>query len=122
MEQAARPEPGTPRVYVDRKLRILYERAAGFETTRRYVLIRANRVEIEEQSTTSEICANPSPVATELSTLPEVSSHRSRKSKHRPLVEVRQQSRSQVSQRRLLSWHWPPRVRFTVVRHLTLAF
>src|SRR5215469_2818494 len=29
MEQAARPEPGAPCVYIDRKLHILYESAAG---------------------------------------------------------------------------------------------
>jgi len=53
MKQAARPERSAPRVYIDRKLRILNERAAGFEPARRHILIGASRIEIEEQSMTS---------------------------------------------------------------------
>src|SRR5882724_4104638 len=73
VEDTARPESGAPGVHVDRKLGVLYRGVAGFETTRRNVLIGARGVEIKEKSMASQICSHPAPITTQLSAMAEIS-------------------------------------------------
>jgi hypothetical protein len=97
MEQAARPEPSAPGVYIDGKLTVLDEGTAGFEAARRHALVGAGGIEIKKESTAGQICSSAAPITTQLSAMPEVPDFSTWQSENRSAVEVRQKRRGPIS-------------------------
>src|SRR5260370_14851377 len=89
MDQASRPKAGAPGVYIDGKLSVLHEGAAGFEAAGRHVLIRAGRIEIQKNSTAGQICSRASPITSELIAMPEGADVSTWQCAHSSVVHVR---------------------------------
>src|SRR5258708_31996607 len=97
MEQATRPKAGGRGVYIDGRLSVLHEGAAGFEAAGRHALIRAGRIEIQKNSTAGQACASASPITSKLSAMPEVADVSTWQSENRSVVHVGEKQRRLTS-------------------------
>jgi hypothetical protein len=86
MKQAGRPKPRPPGVYIDGKLNVLDEGAAGFEAACCHILVGADGIEIKKESMPGKICASTSPITSQLCAMPEVPDVSTRHSENRSIV------------------------------------